>query len=197
MYTNIHSFITDLRKKRVIIRRINFNSFRLFLVQFILLIFPPYAGNRIRTWLFRRIGFFIGLHSLFFSTPFFEVHKNIFSKLIVGNYCRIGVGCYFDLTNRIIIHDGTIVGLQTTILTDPRKARELFPNSEADLSGMVEIGEGDWIGARCTILPGVKIGNGVVVAAGSVVANCFPDNVLIGGVPAKIIRQLGDNEETR
>ncbi|RPJ70342.1 MAG: sugar O-acetyltransferase, partial [Alphaproteobacteria bacterium] len=42
-----------------------------------------------------------------------------------------------------------------------------------------------------------KIGNGVVVAAGAVVANCIPDNVLIGGVPAKIIRQLDDHEETR
>lgn len=43
---------------------------------------------------------------------------------------------------------------------------------------------------RCTILPGVKIGNGAVVAAGSVVVKDVGDNVLVGGVPAKVIREL-------
>jgi acetyltransferase-like isoleucine patch superfamily enzyme len=54
----------------------------------------------------------------------------------------------------------------------------------------IKIGEGVWIGARATILPGVTIGAGSVVAAGSLVTKDMPANVLIAGVPAKVIREL-------
>lgn len=52
------------------------------------------------------------------------------------------------------------------------------------------IGDNVWVGANAVILPGVKIGNGVVVAAGSVVNCDIPDNVMVAGVPAKIKKQL-------
>lgn len=54
----------------------------------------------------------------------------------------------------------------------------------------VTIGNDVWIGGHCTICPGITIGNGVVVAAGAVVTKDIPDNVLVGGVPAKIIKKI-------
>lgn len=54
----------------------------------------------------------------------------------------------------------------------------------------VNIGNDVWIGGHCTICPGVTIGNGVVIAAGAVVTKDLPDNVLVGGVPAKIIKKI-------
>lgn len=57
----------------------------------------------------------------------------------------------------------------------------------------VRIGDGCWIGARATILPGVTVGDSVIVAAGAVVAADVPPNALVGGVPARIIRMLGDD----
>ena len=54
----------------------------------------------------------------------------------------------------------------------------------------VTIGNDVWIGANCTILPGVTIGNNVVVAAGAVVTKDVPDNCVAGGVPAKIIKEI-------
>jgi acetyltransferase-like isoleucine patch superfamily enzyme len=45
-----------------------------------------------------------------------------------------------------------------------------------------------WIGANCIVLPGVTIGSGSVVAAGSVVTKDIPNNCIVGGIPAKIIR---------
>lgn len=54
----------------------------------------------------------------------------------------------------------------------------------------IEIGTGTWIGANSTILPGVRIGEGCVIAAGSMVNKDVPDNCLVGGVPAKIIKKL-------
>lgn len=54
--------------------------------------------------------------------------------------------------------------------------------------GGVKIGDNCWIGAKATLLDGTVIGNGCIVAAGAVVKGEFPDNVIIGGVPAKIIK---------
>lgn len=56
--------------------------------------------------------------------------------------------------------------------------------------GGVKIGNNCWIGAKVTILDGTKIGNNCIVAAGAVVKGTYPDNVIIGGVPSKIIRQI-------
>lgn len=57
----------------------------------------------------------------------------------------------------------------------------------------VNIGNDVWIGGHSTICPGVTIGSGVVVAAGSVVTKNIPDNVVVGGVPAKIIKKIEQN----
>lgn len=57
----------------------------------------------------------------------------------------------------------------------------------------VTIGNDVWIGGDVTILPGVTIGNNVVVAAGAVVTKDVPDNCVVGGVPAKIIKKIDDD----
>lgn len=54
----------------------------------------------------------------------------------------------------------------------------------------IGVGEGTWIGGRSTILPGVNIGKGCIIAAGSVVTKDVPDNTMVGGVPAKQIKEL-------
>ncbi len=54
----------------------------------------------------------------------------------------------------------------------------------------VTIGDDVWIGGNVTILPGVTIGNNVVIAAGAVVTKDVPDNCLVGGVPAKILKEI-------
>jgi len=59
-----------------------------------------------------------------------------------------------------------------------------------DKSGPIEIGDNCLVSANAVILPGVKLGKHVVVAAGAVVTKSFPDNCLIGGVPACIIKHL-------
>jgi len=53
----------------------------------------------------------------------------------------------------------------------------------------IKIGENCWIGAKVTVLDGVTVGNNCVLAAGSVLTKSFPDNVVIGGVPAKVIKE--------
>lgn len=58
----------------------------------------------------------------------------------------------------------------------------------SDSLGGVKIGNDCWIGAKATILDGTVIGDHCIVAAGAVVKGVFPDNVIIGGVPARIIK---------
>ncbi|APH14326.1 hexapeptide repeat of succinyl-transferase family protein [Clostridium sporogenes] len=68
-------------------------------------------------------------------------------------------------------------------------------DAEIRISGLeygkpVVIGDNAWIRGNSVIVPGVTIGNNVVVAAGSIVVNDIPDNVVVAGNPAKIIKHL-------
>lgn len=91
------------------------------------------------------------------------------------------------------IGDYVMIGPNTLITTvnhplSPRKRREHIGQAKP-----VTIGRDVWIGGSCTILPGVTIGNNVIVAAGAVVTKDIPDNCIVGGVPAKIIKEIDDD----
>ena len=59
----------------------------------------------------------------------------------------------------------------------------------------ITVGNDVWIGGNCTILPGVTIGNNVIIVAGAVVTKDIPDNCIAAGVPAKVIKQLENDIE--
>ena len=63
-------------------------------------------------------------------------------------------------------------------------------NSGRELGAPVTIGDNVWFGGRAIVLPGVTIGNNVVVAAGAVVARDVPDNTVIGGNPARVLKEI-------
>ena len=104
----------------------------------------------------------------------------------------IGTGTYFDAHHEWVrIGADTAVGPQVLILTSthaigPPAARV----TGGDMYAPVTIGRGCWIGARATILPGVSIGDGCVIAAGSVVTTDCEPNGLYAGVPASRKRDL-------
>jgi len=63
-------------------------------------------------------------------------------------------------------------------------------NSRREWAKAVTIGDNVWIGGSVTILPGVTIGSGVTIGAGAVVTKDVPDNVVVAGNPARIIKRL-------
>jgi acetyltransferase-like isoleucine patch superfamily enzyme len=88
----------------------------------------------------------------------------------------------------ITVEDDVLIGPKVNIITenhplDPSDRRAL-------ICKRVLIKRNAWIGAGATILPGITIGENSVVAAGSVVTKDVPDNVVVGGVPANIIKPL-------
>ena len=108
-----------------------------------------------------------------------EIGKNVWISFAVSG------GCYFQGLNKIIIDDDTIFAPGVKIISANHDQENL---SKMIHSEPIEIGKKCWIGANAIILPSVKLGDNVIVAAGSVVNKSFPDNLLIGGNPAKVIR---------
>lgn len=66
-------------------------------------------------------------------------------------------------------------------------------NRQSLIPGHIHIKKNAWIGAAATILPGITVGENAVVAAGAVVSKDVPANTIIGGVPAKIIKQISSS----
>lgn len=88
------------------------------------------------------------------------------------------------------IGDYVMIGPNTLITTVNHPLSPKERRKHLGIGKPVFIGNDVWIGGNCTILPGVTIGNNVVVAAGAVVTKDVPDNCVVGGVPAKIIKAL-------
>ena len=106
----------------------------------------------------------------------------------VGEGVFINAGCRFQDQGGIYIGDRALLGHNCVIATlnhdmDPAKRANLLP-------APVHIGADAWLGANVTVLPGVTIGEGAVVAAGAVVTKDVPARVVVGGVPAKVIKEL-------
>ncbi len=90
----------------------------------------------------------------------------------IGDYALIAPGCY-AITRNHHFNDPTIP------IVEQGYEREQPP----------EIGRDVWLGARVMLLPGIRVGDGAVVAAGAVVTKDVPPHTIVGGVPAKVIRR--------
>ena len=112
----------------------------------------------------------------------------------IGKFTRIGKNVYINHLcsmldmGTITIGDNVLIGPKVNILS------EEHPVNPAERKSLmvkpVVIKNGAWIGAGATILPGVTIGENSVVAAGAVVNKDVPDNTIVGGIPAKFIKNI-------
>lgn len=114
-------------------------------------------------------------------------------NISIGKNVFINSGCRFQDPGGITIGDGALIGHNVVLATlnhdiDPRKRSDMHP-------APIFVGNNVWIGANATILPGVTIGDGSIVAAGAVVIKNVPTNVIVGGVPAKIIKRIESAQE--
>jgi maltose O-acetyltransferase len=151
---------------------------------------PHFAFNRVRTLLYRLAGVSVGARSLILGQIELAGPGRIQDKLTIGADCQITAPLYADVCSPIEIADRVFIGHHVVLITTNHEIGTAWQRCGGWTPAPIRIGNGVWIGARATVLPGVTIGDGAVVAAGAVVAKDVPPNTLVGGVPAKVIRIL-------
>lgn len=113
-----------------------------------------------------------------------------YGKLIIGKNCWIGKNLTINGNGTVIIGDNCDIAPEVTFQTGGHLIGS--PERRAGEGQIFKqtVGNGTWIGGRATICNDIDIGNSSVVAGCACVTKSVPDNVLVGGVPAKVIRSL-------
>lgn len=115
-------------------------------------------------------------------------HTDFGKNIHLGKNVFINSGCKFQDQGGIYIGDDALIGHNVVLATlnheeDPEKRGNLCP-------APIKIGNKVWIGSNATILPGVTIGDGAIIAAGAVVTKDVKEKTVVGGVPAKLIKKI-------
>jgi acetyltransferase-like isoleucine patch superfamily enzyme len=112
-------------------------------------------------------------------------------SISIGNNCAIGMFNYLDGNGQLIIGDDVHIGQHVCIYTANHRFSD--PDTVIHKQGLdnqtVTIANDVWIGSHVVVLAGVAIGKGVVIAAGAVVTKDVPENCIVAGVPAKIVKK--------
>lgn len=148
--------------------------------------FHLWADNHRKFQLCRKIYFYLSGVSLagkVYCGP--DIYIRAFGKVTLGQRCALGFSTRLWNYDLIEIGDDFMAADGLVINTGTHDV-----NTMKSSTGAVKIGDRCWCGLNVTILAGVAIGHDVVIAAGSVVKDNVPDNVIVGGVPARVIRGI-------
>jgi maltose O-acetyltransferase len=117
------------------------------------------------------------------------------SRITIGKGCFINSGVRFECAPEVTIKigDRVQIGSRCSFETMNHSVVLLEKNKRGGFPKSIVIEDDVWIASRVSVLPGVTIGKGSVVAAGAVVTKDVPPFTLVGGIPARIIRQIDSN----
>ncbi|QHL85930.1 sugar O-acetyltransferase [Nibribacter ruber] len=122
------------------------------------------------------------------TTVFGPFYTNFGRFTQIGKHVFINHACSFLDMGGITIEDHVMLGPKVNLITENHPTNPT--DRRALLCQPILIKRNAWIGAAATILPGVTIGENSIVAAGAVVSKDVPDNTIVGGVPAKVIKTI-------
>ena len=131
----------------------------------------------------------IGAYSFVTTTS----HMSKYGKgLTIGNNSACGRYCEFGASGGIEIGNDVIMGSYISFHSENHNYldKNLLIREQGVSSKGIKIGNNIWVGSKVTFLDGCKVGDNCVIASGAVVNSIYPDNVIIGGVPAKILKHL-------
>lgn len=126
------------------------------------------------------------------TTIFAPFYTNFGRFTKIGSNVFINHACSFLDMGGITIEDEVLIGPRVNLVTENHPLEPT--DRRALITKRILIKRNAWIGAGATILPGVTVGENSVVAAGAVVAKDVPDNLIVGGVPAKILKKIANDK---
>jgi acetyltransferase-like isoleucine patch superfamily enzyme len=147
---------------------------------------PSYTLRR--AWYRRVLGWRIGPDVYILMGQYVQMAgaRSSGRKVSIGKGTIINHGCLLYTTGGLIIGEGVSISAGTWLVTGSHDIND--PEFPAFFKPIV-IGNHAWIGMRATILAGVTIGEGAIVMAGAMVTRDVPPFAIVGGVPAKVIKQ--------
>lgn len=124
---------------------------------------------------------------------FIPFYADFGKNITLGKNVFINSGCCFQDQGGITIGDNSLIGHQVVLATlnhdiNINRRQNLIP-------APINIGRNVWIGAKAVVLPGVSIGDNAIIAAGAVVNKSVPNNAIVAGVPAKIIKMIKESND--
>ena len=122
---------------------------------------------------------------------------DVSGNLQIGSNVFVGKNFTVHGNGLVVIENNCDIAPDVTFLTGTHEVGVVERRAGQGQTLDTTVGVGTWIGARTTILPGVKIGKGCVIGAGSLINRDVPDNTMVAGVPAKVIKQLQPIAEGR
>jgi maltose O-acetyltransferase len=182
---------TGWRRVKVLLHEETFGFHpRLMALNAVARLLPRHQAWQARARLFSLVGFQIGAGTRLADAPKLNGGDALFSNLVIGKDCSIEVECVFDLEARITIGNRVTISPGVMILTSTHELDIREHRAGAVQRLPVSIEDGAWLGARCTILPGVKVGEGAIVNPGSVVNKDVAPHTRVGGMPATLLETL-------
>ncbi len=171
-----------------LLRAFRFGFFTLAMIPYRVALVPQLRA----LWL-RLLGAHIGVGTIIHDVRLFNLYRRGPSGLRLGRECFLGDGCLLDLADEVRMADQVTLAERVLVLTHTNVGYKDHPLQAAfpATTAPVFFGDGCFIGANVTILPGVTIGSRCFVAAGSVVTKDVPAATLVAGVPARPVRSLG------
>jgi acetyltransferase-like isoleucine patch superfamily enzyme len=163
------------------------------MVPYRLCLFPPLRS----AWL-RLLGVRIGTRTVLHDVRFFNLYRRGLAGLAIGDECFLGDECLLDLAEGVTLENQVTLAERVVVLTHMNVGYHDHPLQRPfpSMAAPVTLRRGSFLGANVTVLPGVEIGPGAFVAAGSVVTKHVPPHTVVAGVPARVLRTLeGDGND--
>ena len=143
-----------------------------------------HTDEELRALMSRLVGYRVDDGFRLFPPVYTDFGKNI----KIGKDVFVNSGCCFQDQGGVTLGDGCLVGHNVVFATLDHDIR---PERRGDMTAApIVVGKNVWIGAHATILKGVTIGDGAIVAAGAVVTRDVPPNTIAAGVPARVVKTI-------
>lgn len=142
------------------------------------------TDEELRALMSRLVGYRVDDGFRLFPPVYTDFGKNI----KIGKGVFVNSGCCFQDQGGVTLGDGCLVGHNVVFAT---LDHDKCPSKRGDMTAVpIVVGKDVWIGAHATILKGVTIGDGAIVAAGAVVTRDVPPNTIAAGVPARVVKTI-------